>query len=124
MKSYWNTHLCKKEISRNKDAKEKAQDIVKVNVIKPQPRTLSNNFIWLSGKPKPTTGESFEQEDNVNNITLALTASESRIKWWANLLDDKECDERATCATSGLDKEPRDIWTEKIAPEAKGGDTF
>ena len=62
-KNYWNTHLCKKEISRDKNAEEKAQDIVKVNVIKPRPQTLTNHFTWLSGKLKPTTGESFEQED-------------------------------------------------------------
>jgi hypothetical protein len=124
VKNYWNTHLQKKEISRNKDAKEKAQDIVKVKVIKPRPRTFSKNFTWLSGKPT-TTAESFEPEDNGISICPAIMGSESRIKWWESLLDDKEDDERATCTTSALDKEPsRDLWAEKIAPEAKGGDTF
>jgi hypothetical protein len=41
---------------------------------------ITNNFTWLSGKPKPTTGVSFEQEDNVSNITPTLMESESRIK--------------------------------------------
>ena len=68
VKNYWNTLLWKKEISRDKDGKENAQDTVKVNLIKPRPQTLTNNFTWLSGKLKPTTGESVEQEDNVSNI--------------------------------------------------------
>jgi hypothetical protein len=120
VKNFWNTHLGKKGVSSIKDTKEKGQGIVKVNVIKPRPRTFSKKLTWLSGKP--TTAESFKLADNVSNIS---PASESRIKWWESLLDDKEDDERATCSVSGLDKEPdRDLSAGKIAPEAKVWNTF
>jgi len=120
VKNFWNTHLGKKGVSSIKDTKEKGQGIVKVNVIKPRPWTFSKKLTWLSGKP--TTTESFKPEDNVSNIS---PASESRIKWWESLLDDKEDDERATCSVSGLDKEPdRDLSAGKIAPEAKVWNTF
>lgn len=123
VKNYWNTHLRKKANSCDKDAKEKAEDIVKVNVIKPRPRTFTKSLTCLSGKPAVV--KSFEPKDNVSSISPALMASDSRVKWWESLLDDKEGDEGATCGTSALDKEPnRDLWAEKIAPEAKGGDSF
>jgi hypothetical protein len=109
VKNFWNTHLRKKEISHIKDTKEKSQDIVKVNVIKPRPRTLSKNLALLNWKP--TTTESFEPNDNASNISPSLMLSESGIKWWESLLDDKEGDER-------------DIWAKKIVPEAIVGNTF
>lgn len=125
VKNYWNTHLRKKEISRNIDLKKKEQDVVKVIVIKPKPRTFTNNLTWLSEKPKPTTGKNFEPEDNVSNISQTLMVSESRTKWWESLLDDEKGNEKATCTTNGLDKEPNmDLWAEKIAPEAEGENTF
>ena len=126
VKNYWNTHLRKKEICRNNDVKEKEQDVVKVNVIKPRPRTFTNNLTWLiSEKPKPTTAKFFEPEDNVNIISPTVMVSESRAKWWESLLDDEKGNEKDTCSMSGLDKELNlDLWAEKISPEAKGEDTF
>jgi hypothetical protein len=125
VKNYWNTHLRKKEICRIKDdAKEKAQDIVKVNVIKPRPRTVTKKLTWLCGKP--TIAKRFEPEDIVSNISPTLMLSENRpTKRWEGLLDHKEGDERALCTIIGLDEEPNRVhWGEKIAPETKMGDTF
>merc|ERR1712154_148700 len=90
VKNYWNTHLRKKEISRIKDTKEKAQDTVKVNVVKPRPRTVTKRLTWLC--EKPTITKSFE--------------TRNKIKWWEGLFDHKEGDERAVCTIIGLDEEP------------------
>ncbi|XP_059451255.1 transcription factor MYB114-like [Corylus avellana] len=113
VKNFWNSHLSKKETSSTKDTKEKAQDILKVKVIKPRPQTLSKKFTWVSGKP--TTPERFEPNVNTSNISPTLMSSKSMIKWWEYLLDDKEDDIRATCSGSGLDKEPnKDLWADII----------
>jgi hypothetical protein len=124
VKNYWNTYVRKKEFSCIKDVKEKAQDIVKVNPIKPRPRTVSKNFTWLC--EKLTTTESFEPEDKDRNIPQPLTLSENMIKGSDGLLDDKELgDERDQCTRIGLDDEPsRVVWAEKIAPEIEVGDIF
>lgn len=110
VKNYWNTHLRKKEISRIKDTKEKAQDTVKVNVVKPRPRTVTKKLTWLC--EKPTITKSFE--------------TRNKIKWWEGLFDHKEGDERAVCTIIGLDEEPDRVhyWGDKIAPKTKVGDTF
>jgi hypothetical protein len=119
VKNFWNSHLSKKETSSTKDTKEKAQDILKVKVIKPRPRTFSKKFTWVSGKP--TTPESFKPNDNASNISPTLMSSKSMIKWWEYLLDDK----RATCSGSRLDEEPnKDLWAEIIAPEANVWNIF
>ncbi|XP_059451300.1 transcription factor MYB1-like [Corylus avellana] len=118
VKNFWNTHMCKKEISHIKETKEKAKDIVKVNVIKPRPQTCSKNFIWLN--EKPTAIARFEPKDNVSNISPTLMPSNSGSEWWKSLLDDKEGDERATCTVSGLDKYPNKWW--KSLLDDKEGD--
>jgi hypothetical protein len=128
VKNYWNTHLWKKEISRDKDAK----DIVKVNVIKPRPRTCSKNFVWLNEKLPTSTIARFEAKDNAisTDTSRALMPTNCGSKWWPeSLLDDKEGGhERATCTAShGLDKDPnKDLWGEKIiiVPEAEVWNNF
>ena len=120
VKNFWNSHSSKKkETSSTKDiTKEKAQDVLKVKVIKPRPRTFSKKFTWVNGKPTP---KSFEPNDNTTNISPTLMSSKSMSKWWEYLLDDK----RATCSGSGLDKEPnKDLWVDIIAPEAKVWNIF
>ncbi|KAK7853019.1 transcription factor myb113 [Quercus suber] len=76
VKNYWNTHLCKK-----------AQDIVKVIAIKPQPRTLSKNLTLASGKP--IIAERFQLYENVNDVSPTLKPLEYKINWWESLLNSE-----------------------------------
>ncbi|XP_059451690.1 transcription factor MYB114-like [Corylus avellana] len=100
VKNYWNTHVRKKEIPCISNMKEKAQDIVKVNVIKPRPRTVSKKLTWLCDKL--TTAESF---DPVNK-------------------DHVEGDHEKAPLSTINDEPNRVLRAEKIAPEIKIGDTF
>jgi hypothetical protein len=122
VKNYWNTHMRKKEISRIKDVEEEVQGPVKVNVIKPQPMTLSKNFTWVS--KKPISVESFQLNDNVSNISPTLMPLENTIDWWECLLEGEKGDEIAPCSLSDcLEPESSpNIWTEEIGPQAKVGD--
>ncbi|KAK7846642.1 transcription factor myb113 [Quercus suber] len=119
VKNYWNTHLLKKGSSRITKLKEKPQDMVKVNVIKPQPRILSKNLTWLSGKPAIV--ESFQKKEDIRDISQTLMQSEGRINWWESLSNCGELDERATCTQCGrLNEVPKEtFWAEEIVPEAK-----
>ncbi len=119
VKNYWNTHIRKKESSHIKELKEKAQDMVKVKVIKPQPRTFSKKFTWFGGKPSVV--ESFQPKDDVRDIPQTFMQSENRINWWEILSNGEEGDERVTCGR--LDEFPnKNLWAEELAPEAKVGD--
>jgi len=123
VKNYWNTHLRRKKvISRTNDAEEKAQDIVKVNVIKPQPRTLSKNLTLAGGKP--IIAERLQLNENVKNVSPTLKPSENKINWWENLLKGEKGDERLPVSLScGLESEPKpNLWAEKIIPEVIVGD--
>ncbi|XP_050269985.1 transcription factor MYB114-like [Quercus robur] len=125
VKNYWNTHLHKKGSSHITKLKEKPQDMVKVNVIKPQPRTFSKNLTWLSGKPAIVG--SFKKKEDIRDISQTPMQSESRINWWESLPNCGELDERATCTQCGrLNEVPREtFWAEGIVPEAKVvGDTL
>ena len=125
VKNYWNTHLLKKGSSHITKLKEKHQDMVKVNVIKPQPRTLSKNLTWLSGNPAIVG--SFQKKEDIRDISQTPMQSESRINWWESLPNCGELDERATCTQCGrLNEVPKEtFWAEGIVPEAKVvGDTL
>nr|UVJ68630.1 MYB [Morella rubra]WKM80324.1 MYB1.3-2 [Morella rubra]WKM80325.1 MYB1.3-3 [Morella rubra] len=124
VKNYWNTQLRKNAISRIKDGGEKAHDTLKVNVIKPRPRTFSKNLTnWFGGKPT-TMAASYQPEDNVSDLPLTLLASENSTKWWENLFDDKEeaGDEIGTYDVGGLDEEPIATlrWAEAALAETVG----
>jgi hypothetical protein len=122
VKNYWNTHMRKKEISRFKDVEEEVQGPVKVNVIKPQPMTLSKKFTWVS--KKPISVESFQLNDNVSNISPTLMPLENTVDWWESLLEGEKGNEIAPCSLSDyLEPESSpNIWTEEIGPQAKVGD--
>ena len=125
VKNYWNTHLLKKGSSHITKLKEKPQDMVKVNVIKPKPRTFSKNLTWLSGK-SAIVG-SFQKKEDVRDISQTPMQSESRINWWKSLSNCAELDERATCTQCGrLNEAPKEtFWAEEMVPEAKAvGDTL
>ena len=125
VKNYWNTHLLQKGSSHITKLKEKHQDMVKVNVIKPQPRILSKNFTWLSGKP--AIEGSFQKKEDIRDISQASMQSESMINWWESLSNCGELDERATCTQcERLNEVPKEtFWAAEIVPGAKVvGDTL
>ena len=121
MKNYWNTHLRKKVISRTNDAEEKAQDTVKVTVIKPQPGTLSKNLTLAGGKP--IIAERFQLNENVNDVSSTLMPSEYKINWWESLLNGEAGGVKVPVSLScGLESEPKpNLWAEEIGPEEKVG---
>ncbi|KAL4652310.1 hypothetical protein ACB092_01G223800, partial [Castanea dentata] len=92
VKNYWNTHLLKKGSSHITKLKEKPQDMVKVNVIKPQPRTLSKNLTCLNGKPAILG--SFQKKEDIREISQTSMQSESWINWWESLSNCGVLDER------------------------------
>ncbi|KAL4652311.1 hypothetical protein ACB092_01G223900 [Castanea dentata] len=125
VKNYWNTHLLKKGSSHITKLKEKPQDMVKVNVIKPQPRTLSKNLTCLNGKPAILG--SFQKKEDIREISQTSMQSESRINWWESLSNCGVLDERATCTQCGtLNEVPKETFsTEEIVLDAKVvGDTL
>ncbi|XP_030941926.1 transcription factor MYB114-like [Quercus lobata] len=92
VKNYWNTHLLKKGSSHITKLKEKPQDMVKVKLIKPQPRILSKSLTWLSGKPAIVG--SFQKKEDI--IDISQTSMQS------------------------LNEVPKEtFWAEEIVPEAK-----
>ncbi|KAB1211294.1 hypothetical protein CJ030_MR6G021516 [Morella rubra] len=123
VKNFWNTHLRKNAISRIKDGGEKAHDTLKVNVIKPRPRTFAKNLTWFSGKPT-IMAASFQPKDNViRDLPPTPLSSEDSIKWWENLFDDKETGgEIGPCDVGGLDEEPIATlrWAEAAPAEIVG----
>ena len=109
-------------MSRTNDAEEKAQDTVKVNVIKPQPRTLSKNLTLAGGKP--IIAERLQLNENVKNVSPTLKPSENKINCWESLLKGEKGDERLPVSLScGLESEPKpNVWAEEIIPEVIVGD--
>ncbi|KAK7846648.1 transcription factor myb113 [Quercus suber] len=136
VKNYWNTHLLRKGSSHITKLKEKPQDMVKVNVIKPQPRTFSKNLTWLSGKPaivgsfqkkedmrdisqtpmksesRINWGESFQRKEDMRDISQTPTQSESRINWWESF--QKKEDMRDISQTP-MQSESRINWWESLS---------
>nr|QCF29938.1 R2R3-MYB transcription factor [Paeonia qiui] len=135
VKNYWNTHLHKKRISCGATTNDKTRKTcMRVNVIKPQPRTFSKNLSWMSGKSS-TLFEKIEVGSNILRkpalSTLPILPSPSPsptpqpthgIQWWESLVVDGEGDQVAPTAssTTGPGDDPlcfNSLWTEETAPE-------
>ncbi|KAJ1375956.1 SANT/Myb domain [Sesbania bispinosa] len=127
VKNYWHTHLSKKKVTSNynmEDKKEKEKPIKETmkphEVIKPRPRTFSNNSPWLKGKHiLANDGDGVIREcampvvasnnDNVPTETTMLPlggdrdcdAAQSSAMWWESLLNFDGDDEKVgTCSLS------------------------
>ncbi|KAL6960887.1 hypothetical protein U1Q18_038651 [Sarracenia purpurea var. burkii] len=84
VKNYWNTHLHKKLKSSIADDRKEADDqnSRKIEIIRPQPRTFTNNLLWQRGK---TTFINHTQRTDDGNSTNAPPISspwEDGPWWW------------------------------------------
>nr|AQM49950.1 MYB transcription factor 113 [Liquidambar formosana]QVX18575.1 MYB transcription factor 113 [Liquidambar formosana] len=132
VKNYWNTHLYKKRmVSRQEELKDSAQKtVVKVNVIKPRPRTFSKRLPWLR-ENSSTMFDDIHHQQKDNSIILskpspqtaaALPVLDGNSQWWETLLVDED----ASCSISGSGEDPIacNVWSEDIAPAANVGESF
>ncbi|XP_062114999.1 transcription factor MYB114-like [Humulus lupulus] len=105
VKNYWNSHLAKKVVmsSNNKlkhvEKKEGGKFILKSNVIKPRPRTLTKQLTFMDKNRDITTTTTAIANDN-NIITSISTPPpnvdtpflEETTNWWESILDDINTD--------------------------------
>ncbi|KAK3409450.1 hypothetical protein EUGRSUZ_J01586 [Eucalyptus grandis] len=103
VKNYWNTHLRKLMTCQGKPENEKPQDLVKVEVKRPRPRTISKNFSSLGFEAYRELNES--REPRVHDVPP------NRSPW---IDDDFELRSETTEAWlhcwSGLSFDAESIW--------------
>ncbi|XP_039159022.1 transcription factor MYB114-like [Eucalyptus grandis] len=100
VKNYWNTHLRKLMTCQGKPENEKPQDLVKVEVIRPRPRTISKNFSSLGVEAYRELNES--REPRVHDVPpnrspwidddfqLRSETTEAWLDCWSGLSFDAE----------------------------------
>ncbi|KAK4752919.1 hypothetical protein SAY87_021717 [Trapa incisa] len=100
VKNYWNTHFKKKMVVPSEPMypreKHNYGNMVKIQVIKPRPRTFSSRFsIRHSDKFNPTPMKSYQPQP--------VAYSENETNWWESLLLDNQLAIVEEGATTGAD---------------------
>ncbi|KAI6670603.1 hypothetical protein NL676_005488 [Syzygium grande] len=100
VKNYWNTHARKMMTCQGKPENEKPQDLVKVEIIKPRPWTISKNLSSLGAKAcrKPNKSRKPCDHDLPPNRSLwidddfepRLETMEASLDCWSGLFFDVE----------------------------------
>ncbi|KAL6325934.1 hypothetical protein AAG906_038425 [Vitis piasezkii] len=91
VKNYWNTHLRKKMV------KDEVEETVKINAIRPRPRTFTKNLYWLERKELLENDQS-ELHIPRKPISTTPPLEDGLNSWWESLFSDKEENKEITCS--------------------------
>uniref|UniRef100_F6HSK4 Uncharacterized protein n=1 Tax=Vitis vinifera TaxID=29760 RepID=F6HSK4_VITVI len=117
VKNYWNTHLRKKMV------KDEVEETVKINAIRPRPRTFTKNLYWLERKELL---ENDQSELHIPRKPFSTTppSEDGLNSWWESLFSDKEENKEITCSIERSANESIScLWDEQIAAMPEVGKT-
>nr|ADQ00388.1 PURPLE HAZE [Petunia x hybrida] len=130
VKNYWNTHLQRKLIAppRQEIRKCRALKITENNIVRPRPRTFSNNAQNISWCSNKSITNSTIDKDGSNNECIRINdkkpmAEESRhdgVQWWTSLLANCNENDETAVENMSYDKLPS-LLHEEISPTINGG---